>query len=96
MVSSSGGGGSVLSKPSSSAADNPHVFGGGDAAAASALSRDSDEHKATIIPAQTLAKEALILERRISDLVNDAFGLTPDDVDLMWETAPPRMPIPRL
>ena len=35
----------------------------------------------------------LTLERRLSDLVNEAYGLTPDEVDLMWKTAPPRMPI---
>jgi hypothetical protein len=34
-----------------------------------------------------------VLERRVSDIVNEAFGLTPADVKLMWETAPPRMPI---
>ena len=36
--------------------------------------------------------EAAGLERRLSDLVNDAYGLTPDEVELMWATAPPRMP----
>lgn len=52
-----------------------------------------DEHRKTIVPAQALATEARGLEQRISDLVNEAYGLTPDDVRLMWETAPPRMPI---
>ncbi len=42
---------------------------------------------------QTRKAEALQLERRLSDLVNQAYGLTPEDVDLMWKTAPPRMPI---
>ena len=37
--------------------------------------------------------EALILETRLSDLVNQAYGLTPEEIDLMWKTAPPRMPI---
>ncbi|HEX8906539.1 MAG TPA: hypothetical protein VF771_16940, partial [Longimicrobiaceae bacterium] len=32
------------------------------------------------------------LERRISQLVVRAYGLTPDEVELMWSTAPPRMP----
>ena len=36
--------------------------------------------------------EAAKLERRLSDLVNRAYGLTPEDVDLLWPTAPPRMP----
>ena len=37
---------------------------------------------------------ALSLEQHFSNLVNAAYGLTPDEVRLMWETAPPRMPIP--
>ncbi|WP_414676449.1 Eco57I restriction-modification methylase domain-containing protein [Longimicrobium sp.] len=32
------------------------------------------------------------LERRISQLVVRAYGLSPDEVELMWSTAPPRMP----
>ena len=53
------------------------------------------EYTNTIEPARTLAAEALQLECRISDLVNEAYGLTPEEIDLMWKTAPPRMPIPR-
>ena len=41
---------------------------------------------------RTLATEVLQLERQLSDLVNDAYGLTPEEVNLMWATAPPRMP----
>ena len=52
------------------------------------------EHTRTIEPARALAAEALALERSLSDLVNQAYGLTPAEVDLMWQTAPPRMPIP--
>ncbi|MEG4809402.1 hypothetical protein QUA82_17675 [Microcoleus sp. F8-D3] len=37
--------------------------------------------------------EALRLEHRLSDLVNQACGLTPEEIDLMWKTAPGRMPI---
>ena len=40
-------------------------------------------------------REKLILETQLSDLVNQAYGLTPEEVALMWKTAPPRMPIPR-
>jgi len=32
------------------------------------------------------------LERRVADLVNAAYGLTAEEVALMWRTAPPRMP----
>jgi len=39
-----------------------------------------------------LCSEAARLENRPSDLVNAAYGLTPEEVDLLWSTAPPRMP----
>jgi hypothetical protein len=51
-----------------------------------------DEHTRTIEPARTQVAEALYLERQLSDLVNEAYGLTPEEVALLWETAPPRMP----
>ncbi len=35
----------------------------------------------------------LLLERRLSKLVNSAYGLSPEDVELLWATAPPRMPV---
>jgi hypothetical protein len=38
------------------------------------------------------AARAAGLERRISQLVVRAYGLTRDEVELMWSTAPPRMP----
>lgn len=53
------------------------------------------EYTRTIEPARTLAAEALKLERTLSDLVNQAYGLTPDEIALLWDTAPPRMPIPK-
>jgi hypothetical protein len=59
---------------------------------AAALKSLRDEHARTIEPARTQAAEALQLERQLSDLVNEAYGLTPDEVALMWQTAPPRMP----
>ena len=34
-----------------------------------------------------LAAETLKLERTLSDLVNQACGLTPAEIDLMWKTA---------
>jgi hypothetical protein len=52
-----------------------------------------DEYTRTIEPARALAAETLKLERALSDLVNQAYGLTPEEIDLMWKTAPPRMPI---
>jgi len=52
-----------------------------------------DEYVRTLDPARKLAAEATRLEHEIGDLVNAAYGLTPDEIALIWETAPPRMPI---
>ena len=43
-------------------------------------------------PVREERAEAAKLERRLSDLVNRAYGLTPEEVNLLWSTAPPRMP----
>ena len=48
----------------------------------------------TIEPSRARAAETLTLERTLSDLVNQAYALTPAEIALMWQTAPPRMPIP--
>jgi hypothetical protein len=53
-----------------------------------------DEYTRTIEPTRALAAETLDLERTLSDLVNQAYGLTPAEIELTWKTAPPRMPIP--
>ena len=53
-----------------------------------------DEYPRSIEPARALAAEILTLERTLSDLVNQAYVLTPAEIALMWQTAPPRMPIP--
>ena len=52
-----------------------------------------DENTRTVEPARALAAETLKLERTLSDLVNQAYALTPAEIDLLWKTAPPRMPI---
>ena len=52
------------------------------------------DYTRSIEPARALAAEALKLERTLSDLVNQAYGLTPAEFELMWKTAPPRMPAP--
>lgn len=62
---------------------------------AAALKSLRDEHARTIEPVRIQAAEALQLERRLSDLVNEAYGLTHEEVALLWETAPPRMPFAR-
>jgi hypothetical protein len=53
-----------------------------------------DEYTRPIKPARALAAETLKLERTPSDLVNQACGLTSAEIELMWKTAPSRMPIP--
>ena len=44
-------------------------------------------------PIQQRNAEILRREQRLSDLVNQAYQLTPEEIELMWKTAPPRMPI---
>jgi hypothetical protein len=58
-----------------------------------AFARLKQEHAATVEPARRAATQALALERQLSDLVNAAYGLTAEEVALMWATAPPRMPL---
>ena len=60
---------------------------------AAGLANLRDEYARSIEPARAIAAEALTLENEISNLVNEAYGLTPEEVALMWQTAPPRMPI---
>jgi hypothetical protein len=51
-----------------------------------------DKYDRSIKPLQALAAEARQLERCVAELVNAAYGLTAEEVALMWRTAPPRMP----
>ncbi len=60
---------------------------------AAEVARLKREHAETILPARKAAAEAERLERRLSDLVNQAYGLTQAEAALMWATAPPRMPL---
>jgi hypothetical protein len=60
---------------------------------ATGLANLRNEYARSIEPARPIAAEALTLENEISNLVNEAYGLTLDEVALMWQTAPPRMPI---
>jgi hypothetical protein len=61
---------------------------------AAAVQAIREEWERTVRPARMLLAEAGRLERELSDLVNAAYGLTPEEVALMWRTAPPRMPPP--
>ncbi len=60
---------------------------------AAEITRLKQEYAATLTPARDAAADILALERKLSDLVNAAYSLTPDDVALMWRTASPRMPL---
>jgi Eco57I restriction-modification methylase/TaqI-like C-terminal specificity domain len=60
---------------------------------AAAVQAVREEYAQTVQPMQAALREAEGLEWRLSDLVNEAYGLTPDEVRLMWATAPPRMPL---
>ena len=51
------------------------------------------EYTRTVEPMARRLLDALQHERAISDLVNAAYGLTREEVALMWRTAPPRMPL---
>ena len=53
-----------------------------------------DEYTCTIEPSRAIPVETLKLECPLSDLVNQAYGLTPAEIDPLWKIAPPRMPIP--
>ncbi|WP_316227142.1 MULTISPECIES: Eco57I restriction-modification methylase domain-containing protein [unclassified Bradyrhizobium] len=50
------------------------------------------EHATIIEPARRARAAIVASEYQLSDIVNEAYGLTPEDVQLMWESAPIRMP----
>lgn len=58
-----------------------------------ALRELKKQYAAVVSPVQSLLEEADRLERQLSGLVNQAFGLTAEEEALMWRTAPPRMPL---
>jgi hypothetical protein len=60
----------------------------------SALRLVQETYAAYVPPMIARRAEIQALERGLSDLVNQAYGLTPEEIALMWRTAPPRMPIP--
>lgn len=51
------------------------------------------EHARSIAPIARRLAEADRHERTLDRMVTQAYGLTPEEVALMWRTAPPRMPI---
>ncbi|MBK5964296.1 restriction endonuclease [Thiocystis minor] len=56
------------------------------------LAELTDTHRHYATAEQARAAELRTLERRMSDLVIQAYRLTDAEIDLLWRTAPPRMP----
>jgi Isocitrate/isopropylmalate dehydrogenase len=56
------------------------------------IARLNQERVNELAPACEAAAEVLALDRKLSDLVNAAYGLTFEDISPMWRTAPPRIP----
>jgi hypothetical protein len=54
-----------------------------------------DGYAQTVQPLIAIEHEAAGLEQRLDGLVNTAFGLTPEEIELIWRTAPPWMPLQR-
>lgn len=46
-----------------------------------------------IVPMLAYKAEVVGLEHKLNDLVNATYGLTAEEVALLWATAPPRMPL---
>jgi hypothetical protein len=53
-----------------------------------------DAFAETAEPARTARGALIHHERDLARMVERAYGLTPEEVSLMWRTAPPRMPLP--
>ena len=47
-------------------------------------------------PEVSFVAQALKLKIKLSALVSQAYGLTQDEIELMWKAAPPRIPVLRL
>jgi len=53
------------------------------------------QHEVHVVPLRALSQKAMQIEQQLSVTVNMAYGLTPEELKLLWDTAPPRMPCPR-
>ena len=66
--------------------------GKGGSATAAALAAVRREYAATVEPMKARGARLAAAERRLAELVCDAYALTPADRALLWRTAPPRTP----
>jgi hypothetical protein len=49
-------------------------------------------HQDYALPERQRTAEIQTLEQRLSDMINQAYGLSDEEIALFWKTAPPRMP----
>lgn len=59
---------------------------------AQALAAVRSEYARSVEPLRRATTEAAVLEASLATIVNAAYGLTAEEVSLMWQTVPPRMP----
>ena len=57
-----------------------------------AVAEVASVHNQCADPERVRAARLRILEQRIAELVNQAYRLSTEDMELLWRTAPPRMP----
>lgn len=60
---------------------------------AAELRRLREEFDASVAPLRDLGSTTGAREHEISDAIMEAYALQPEDVELVWATAPPRMPL---
>lgn len=65
---------------------------GGRAVSSAELRRLRDEHQSVTDTLQAASRRAAELERAVAGAVHAAYGLSEDEITLLWRTAPPRMP----
>jgi hypothetical protein len=58
-----------------------------------ALAELAATHAQYAVPERARAVRLRTLEQRLAELVNQAYKLSADDIELLWRTAPPRMPV---
>ena len=54
------------------------------------------EYNDVVLPLQKFKANALRVETKLSEMVNRSYGLSLEEIELMWRTAPPRMPLSSL
>jgi hypothetical protein len=81
-------------EPDASVAEVKKLLGRKKPLSLAGLRSPREEHERTVVPTQSLAREAIGLEQQVRDLVDAAYGLTAEEVPLNWETAPSRMLLP--